>query len=354
MSNSSKLLLGIREVALLLQSAGNASTSIPGIFTLSEEQSSDRRLFLEVADETSTAPFRTIITAEDVKSSVNGVPSSQDPIDFLISLLLPKESSGETPLPTKFEVLNDTLRIQASQRLPSGLVKKCWTTTIERDTHSTSILSSMLQLGLQVKDLETEKQSVERNKDQWMDTAQELQGRWEEEKSELLNNFLLLYKKKQELGTQAQEQAQEKIQQLEDTLEQKEEELRIAKRSALPDYEDQLPQDQDQVMYDPETVDRLAKRKRAVPSRRRNETTGALEYFDSNVVLEDLENANAAKKKPPPRTNKSKPKRAAKPEPQAESGSETDDDDDDDATFMKNDRIKIQAQLAAMLEDEGG
>jgi hypothetical protein len=351
MANSSKLLLGIREVTLLV-SSGHAS--MPGIFTLSEEQSNDRRLCLDVADETSTAPFRTIITAETVMSSVNGVPSSQDPIDFLISLLL--ELSGETPLPTKFEIIGDKLRIQASQRLSSGLVKKCWTATIERD-HSTSILSSMLQLGLQVKDLQTEKQSTEQIKDQWMDTAHKLQGRWEEEKSELLNNFLLLYKKKQELAKQAQEDAQEKIQQLEDALQQKEEELRIAKRSALPDYEDQLPQDQDQVMFDPETVERLAKRKRAaaVPSRRRNKTTGAMEYYDSNVVLEDLENAITAQKKPPPRTSKSKPKRAAKPEPQEESGSETDDDDDDDDdTFMKKERRDIQSQLAAMLEDEGG
>jgi hypothetical protein len=69
----------------------------------------------------------------------------------------------------------------------------------------------VLQLGLQVKGLQAEKQSIEEIKDHWMDTDQRLQGRCEEEKSELMNTFLLLYKMEEKLAKQAQKQLQGKI-----------------------------------------------------------------------------------------------------------------------------------------------
>lgn len=263
--------------------------------------------------------------------------------------------------------------------------------------------------------LETERKVVERNLDVlrearegWKDTAEKLEGQWEEEKTELLQNFLTLYSKKKEYTQQMQERVKELEDQLEqanEQLAQTKEELAQAKSSAkrsrtttttTRDLENE-PDDMNEFLYDQDEVNQLAagqrvtqKRKTPPPNgatasgtagikRARNPLTGAMEYYDTSALEEDPAlqvNENDAK---PPSTNGRKTKKPAvtakkpaaastkpkkppakaqrkkAPSQQLDNGSDTASDVDDDSAIFDSDmQLNIHAQLAALKEAEEG
>lgn len=403
--------VSIQKVSLVLWDGSSSHKRIPGIFAVTDnnegekscehDKADERQLVLLVTDGKNSSPFRTCITADTVKS-VTQVPSSLDPIDYLCSLLLPtqpqqQEADADTqpsslPPEIKFEILEtDELRLEVVQRLSSGLVKKPWSQTFSRDG-STTNLPFMLDLVndrdavlSRVKALEEKLSCARQDSEEWKNTAEQLEGTWEKEKKELLQNMFELYSKKQEQAANKEKE----VTKLKRELEEKNKALKEAakrpggQRYAIPDFLANLPDDHDEELYDSDTVNRMVGkggRKKAatkrvapekvpsaasLPKKRRNEITGSIEHFDADALVQDRslfplpdedgasddrpEKKSGVASKPRPRKHPLPEKKKAKPEPVRNNS----DTDSDDSLVDKDLKDDIMSQLAALKEAEG-
>jgi len=212
----------------------------------------------------------------------------------------------------------------------SGVVTNLFSATLtQQDDKKNGLLDfslRMLQrqtnLVSKLQSLKNEYAQLEQARDAWQETAQQLEGQWETEKTQLLRNFCDLYAGKQNDSQKRMEQLQADIQKLE--LQVLQDAARPAmsnndgnprKRAApapLPEPLQNVPGDADQEMFDSETAQRLAEGRRVATTKtkktsataakkdppqqqqpqqqrkRRNETLGTVEYFDVDAALEDV------------------------------------------------------------------
>ena len=376
-------LSNIREVTI--ESRGPASSkSIAGLFALSV---SDDMLDLIIADNGSMV-YRTHLAADDISKSTKVPSSHKNPIQFLVSLLLPKQttttgatvegdnsepSSSSSPVAppypeTTFTRMedDDSLRIQVLQKTPLGLVRKPWTWTLQRDRTTTmmmftgQIMEHQKALEHQVTNLQSNLESVASAHDDWKDTAEKLEGGWEKEKSELLRNFLVLYTKKKEQAAEFER----RVQQLQTELQKKEEELAKARQAASKPAPPECllenqPDDNDQVLYDADEVARLAagpkkvaqKRKRA-PSVKKTARRTKSENDHSSGEDDSTPSptqSSSLKRKPPPE-KKRRAVKSKKAKPTSEESETTSSEEED---FLDNDmRNDILAQIAELAKSE--
>ena len=191
----------------------------------------------------------------------------------------------------------------------------------------------------------------------WKDTAEHMRTGWEKEKQPLLNNFLKLYKVKQEHISELQD----KVKVLEKELEAKANWVPPGSRLASA----RRPTKQEPLS------DEESREAQERPRKRRNKATGAIEYLDSEAVFEDetlFPNRNESdndesseqqkedrfrraqvksrnQKKPAPAPRPTSKPAAKEKDSYSDDGSVTGDEDDEE---MKAEQDKILQQLAAL------
>lgn len=243
--------------------------------------------------------------------------ASSSPLEFLKRYLKNGESSSSSasPYQTKYESSQQGTLIQISQRLSTGLVRVIWESTLKANDDNSNLYDFTEQLfhmhqasKTSYDKLQKAFDRLEEARDDWKDTAEKLEHVWENEKSELLENFLTLYRKQQEMTAQAQE----RLQQLEEELEKTKQELVNAvsnsqtykKDKMLANMLNEEPDDMDTDLYPKELVEKLAGTGKSkheprrgqkrpstttvVPKKIRNKATGAIEYFDDDEALADI------------------------------------------------------------------
>jgi hypothetical protein len=301
-----------------------------------------------------TVPLDGINDIHENKTST-GCPTESQKVEYWISLL--KNATSENRPESKlncFTVLelkpytdnanNEQVRLHISikERLSNGIVRILWSTLLLRvedniinnKKNSSDVLFDLsLQLteqnqqsNVQLATVQDQYHSLERDRDGWKDTAEKLEGKWEEEKSILFQNFCTLYTNKQEYDQAKIEQLQEEIIRLKEQFSKSTTSKNNAlssvpvKKSELPECLQDLPNDDNHCLpYDDDMVRRLAQGQRvpivsiktedtsdndinasntARQKRRRNPVSGATEYIDADDALQDI------LKVPPPHTNK--------------------------------------------------
>jgi hypothetical protein len=236
--------------------------------------------------------------------------------------------SGTDPIST-----TPRLQISIKERLQNGIVRILWSTVMPclDEANITNCgrksIYALFQLGLDLSDqygqvlqkmdaLKENHQLLERDRDGWKDTAQKLEGQWEDEKSLLFNNFCTLYSGKKEYDDTRIAELQREIAELKQQLAKASDpgtastSTVAGKKSVLPDCLQNVPyDDHHRSPYDDETVRRLARGER-VPivavktedsvdtdsytaiekqsKKRRNPVSGATEYQDADEALQDI------------------------------------------------------------------
>lgn len=277
------------------------SSALPAILAITEND--HETITLEIVCKKSTSTHRATFS-ELPQSSLLPEP----PKEFLKSQLT--GSSSDSPFQTKYERNEQGILIHISQRLSSGLVRVVWETTLKADDDTTvyDFTEQLFQLYQEKQTshdkLKTAFSQLDKARADWKDTAEKLEHVWENEKSELLDNFLTLYKKQQELTAKAQERSKQLEEEL---LEKKKQELdetakikTYKKDKFVADMLNEEPDDFDTEIYSKELVAKLAGSDlnkepgqdrpptRVVPKKVRNKATGAIEYFDEDEALADL------------------------------------------------------------------
>ncbi|GAX14690.1 hypothetical protein FisN_11Hh231 [Fistulifera solaris] len=258
----------------------------PALFALTEHESSYR---LAIAQTSGT--FQVQLSLQDLP---------HEGVEFLKRQLFEKDPAYTT----RYESSPDSIKMQISQQLSSGIVRQIWETTLLRAGTLFGFTEQLLQFQqhgqTSGEKLQTTLRQIEHDREEWKRTAQQLEHVWQTEKSELLDNFLVLYHHQKERTTKAQE----RIHELEQLLQEKEQELTNVKNNNKSDDHRILlqnePDDMDTELYPQELVDRLAGGKKVkkrpattttkavVPKKRRNQATGAMEYFDADEAVTDL------------------------------------------------------------------
>jgi len=283
---------------------------------------------------------------------------------------------------------DDGVRLAIKERLPSGIVRTLFTTTLTKTDRNSGIAAedNLLQLSLRmlqrqdhlVAELEAMKQQyeeLERARDEWQQTAETLEGAWEREKTQLFANFCDLYTEKQKHSRTREQDLQARIQELGRQVEEARQQQggRQHHRPMEPMDESlqNIPGDADQEMFDAETAQRLAEGRRVVlpkppsraaappqPRKRRNQTLGTVEYFDVDAALEDVEEEKQREPDEEEEEEK-KPaysaKVAKKPKPSAPSGKKEESDSDtaseDDDVVISSTKANTLALLKSMRDD---
>ena len=152
---------------------------------------------------------RSSLPAHTVADGTKGGSSSRLPeVDYLVGLL---ESTVQTDATSARQITfeftnggNDELRITIKERLKTGIVRFLWSTHVSSDEGG-SLLDLTLRLLHHQEDVaeqlasgKTQYNLLEKDRDGWKDTAIALDGKWEEEKTMLFQNFCDLYAAKQE------------------------------------------------------------------------------------------------------------------------------------------------------------
>lgn len=204
-----------------------------------------------------------------------------------------------------------SLQATIKERTKTGLVRLLWSTMLSCNIDSKAgsigdltfrLLQRHEDIVGQLATFEKKYSQLERDRDGWKDTAEKLEGQWEEEKSTLFQNFCDLYAGKQDHEKQKfegllRENERLKVELAEATTNRRTN--NITRQHELPKILKNLPNDGDRELYDTEMVNRLAEGKRFNESKRRNHLTGAMEYFDADAALEDVVQS-AAQQQPAP------------------------------------------------------
>jgi hypothetical protein len=172
---------------------------------------------------------------------------------------------------------HDGIKLAIRQRLETGIVKMIWSgilpnVTVASTTTGTcfpflqTLGRTLRQEQERYRDLEDQCNTLHLNLQGWKDTAEKLsEDVWQSEKDALIQNFLELYRKTHD----ELRQTQLELQQLEDRHAARagqssyQQEVVVRRANARPAVTEQ-PDDQDELLYDRRTIDRLA----AGPSQR--------------------------------------------------------------------------------------
>lgn len=373
---------------------------VQGILGLFEPSKSLEVLHMQVACRDRNTVFDGEFTATEIQQQLSLSSLSQvspTPVEILAAYL----TSGEEAIKTYFRLDpgNESLDIQILERMNTGLSRKRWTgslTTTKAD-HSlfsfcTSLMGTVHQGRDKVQDLQCQMSKVEGELEGWKETAGNLEGKWETEKTQLLENFLALYNQKQKEVQTLQEETKTLQEEMKRERQTRTERAPAAARQELPECLTSIPGDQDEELYSSETVARLAagtcdkevaftapaKRSKPPPKAskataavktRVNQTTGAIEIYDPDAmiaeILKDGDNAEGKRSKKVPAGDKRKAAAKAKkaPSDSQRSAGATDtgakkrvkleaDDVDMDRVIDKEMQSDIFAQLDALSDDE--
>jgi hypothetical protein len=368
--NSSTLVLGSMQI-----------DEHPAMFALTEHES------LSLSSSSLGTSFRLAMAQASGTYQVILLPQDlpRDGVEFLKRQLL-SAASDHQEYTTRYEYLPDegSIRMQISQHFSSGIVRRVWETTLPKTGTLYEFTEQVLQWQQQSQwecdHLQTALRQVEHDRAAWNDTADKLECVWQDEKSELLDNFLVLYQKQKEMTTQAQE----RVQQLEKLLQEKEQELRNVTNNNQKNTTDNRrmllqnePDDMDSELYPQELVEQLADGKNVrgtkrpsttvtktlVPQKRRNQATGAMEYYDEDEAVTDLlqyavktedftDDVKKQKKKSRDTEKKNSQKSKRKDDLKKARGKKSKDDDSTDSagnySYSSELDSDVLAQLAAM------
>jgi hypothetical protein len=289
---------------------------------------------------------------------------------------------------------NESLDIQILEKMKTGLSRKRWTGSLTTTAAEHSLFSFCASLMGTVhegrdkaQDLQSQMSKVQGELNGWKETAGNLEGTWESEKTQLLENFLLLYNQKQKEVQTLQEETKTLQEEMKREREKQARMVRApaAARQEQPECLTSIPGDQDEEQYSAETVARLAagtrnqeakfatpttKRSRPPPKKataavktRINKTTGAIEIYDPDAmiaeILKDGDNGDGKR----PKKVQAEDKRKAVKAKSEKSASAADmgankrvkleeDDVDMDRVIDKDMQSDIFAQLDALSDDE--
>jgi hypothetical protein len=249
-------------VVLLLQVAVRSSLFSKG-YTVSQICSDlklDRNAILQQA------------AANDILKSSTSPPEVDHLVALLTSTTIPRDAVDAPGRLITFEFDNDSaLRISVKELMASELVRLLWSTQIDDngDGNSFDLALRLLQrqedLAGQLECVKTQYRQLERDRDGWKDTAQALEGQWEEEKSVLFHNFCDLYKGKQDHEKQKVEGLQQENERLREELAEAKVSASSAKagstRPELAECLHNLHDDYDHDRFGAETVKLLAEGK---------------------------------------------------------------------------------------------
>ena len=257
-------------------------------------------------------------------------------------------------------IYKSTLDISIKERLPNTMVRIVWSSIlscVDDNNHSDASTTTMnpscnssaaelLELSLRLTEQHQEimrgmraeheqYRLLLRERDGWKDTAQKLEGKWEDEKSVLFQNFCTLYTGKQDYDQAIIHQMQAEINALKDqgatmnatapAIESALIDKKATKSAELPECLQDVPQDDHKLVYDDDLVRRLARGERVpmeptirpeqyaspaeIPTsttttahqrkRHHNPISGATEYMDADDALKDIHAPNTTTQSAP-------------------------------------------------------
>jgi hypothetical protein len=366
------------------ESDGSIIQGILGLLELTKtpEENSPASLHVQIACRDRTTVFDAEFTATAIQQQLSLSSLSQNspnPVEILTAYL----TSGKEAIKTYFRLdpSNESLDITILERTSTGLSRKRWTgpLTTTKAEHSlfsfcTSLMGTVHQGRDKVQDLQSQMSKVQGELEGWKETAGNLEGEWESEKTQLLENFLLLHNQKQKEVQTLQEE--NKSLQEEVKREKQARTLRApaAARQEMPECLTSIPGDQDEELYSSETVARLAagtrskevtftaptKRSRPPPKKataavktRINKTTGAIEIYDPDAMIaEILKDGDNGDGKRPKKAPAAKAKKAPSDVGANKRVKLEEEDVDMDRVIDKDMQSDIFAQLDALSDDD--
>jgi hypothetical protein len=195
--------------------------------------------------------------------------SKLDTVDTFTSHLLEKDLAGVSVV-CDYEKEEEEIKVVIRQRLETGIVKLVWSGILTKDDNSNGCLQILRILGSTIAKQHKEQETSQKQQSQmqtdlqgWKDTATKLEGAWQSEKNVLLEQFHTLYKVTHE-ELRCTKLA---LRQLENRQKAAGNDYTSAhtnkKRSNLlnlnrVDHHHHQPDDQDELIYDMATVERLA------------------------------------------------------------------------------------------------
>ena len=201
--------LHARRIKIATADEGNVS-GIIGIFQPLDE-TTDRSFLIRVSDGSSDL-FEESVTAQSAQESIGSMASldgKKPPLEYLLSLLIQENDNRRDNDHAKVDVIfrlegadQTKLVIQVRERTKSGIVRLPWTSTLLRSSGgedssllslTTSLIDAIHREQKRADQLDSDRNILKRNRDEWKDTAEKLEGEWEREKTQLLQNFLKLY-----------------------------------------------------------------------------------------------------------------------------------------------------------------
>jgi len=159
-----------------------------------------------------------------------------------------------------FDLVADGLKVVIRRRLGTGIVKMLWTNVLKKSRMG--IFGFLQSLGNTINNdqksfqsFDEQREKLERDLRCWKDTAEKLEGEWQKEKDSLLENFFSIYKTTHE----ELKQAKLELQRLENRkkailYDNKVRDDEKGRTKATLD----IPDDHDELLYDGDTVNRLA------------------------------------------------------------------------------------------------
>ena len=267
-------------------------------------------------------------TTNESSSQTESTLTSSSSKYFIVIQLIPQ--LGNDPN------VKSTLKISIKERLPNTMVRIVWSSTllcVDDIENKTNSATELLELSLRLTEQHDEKiqqlrtvqeqyQLLLRDRDGWKDTAQKLDGQWENEKSILFQNFCTLYTSKQDHDQTIITQLKAEIEAMKSQMATNTISLQRpptndtkSKPAELPECLQDVPDDH-RVEFEDDVVRRLARGERvpvksnnskpkkvattnsksstsesttaAQRKRLRNPISGATEYMDADAALEDI------------------------------------------------------------------
>lgn len=295
----------------------------------------------------------------------------KDPQETFLELL----KSSET---RKLELVrhdgDTTVGLYVKERLPSGLVKNRWTHTLESISSTSGwmdLLDDFVEYHQhrvqQVDHLKDARRNITTSRDEWKETARQLEGGWELEKTRLLQNFAKLYEDMKSHYKTTIKNDKKEIEQLQAQNAQLAERAARAAKRTLPAP---VPLPEDPVGLDEETIDRLAKgervpvaeepprakkrktvpkakapppRPKPVPKKKESDDEEENDFQDDSMDVEPTPNIPSPKAQQEPKAPASPPpveETRSPPEPKAPAFDFDSDDSDFDLTKLQPKRQK--------------
>ena len=252
----------------------------------------DSRLQIQISD--GTATYQGDINPSDTKVFYL---EDCDKVEILANHLL-QEIDGISLVFDYVAPADEGIKVAIRQRLETGIVKMVWSGVLQQDAASETCYPFMQTLGSTIQQENKKCQSLQdecnllrTSLQGWKDTAEKLsENTWQSEKDNLLQNFFELYSKTHD----ELRKTKLELQQLEDRQKAGGSDYNATRRRAATTTSRaatvaEQPDDQDELLYDCSTIDRLA----AGPQRR----TGTV-MMKKATTTETVKKATAPKPKP--------------------------------------------------------